>query len=395
MSVNSDDQPVAKLSKGRRFLFVSKGRFINIKGKKKYRAHSTQERRGSTSGAELLQVIEKVRKHPDYKGLDENQIKEGAEDLINPEYFRDYFSDFNEHHVEAVLSEVASEASVGLEMETHRHEPGAAAERALERMCEVQHISVKLQLSKLNVWHQGTVAKFASLVGAEYGPTRASLLIGNRERGYVLLEWNGTSLITPQHFSPESRDGIVFEAGVETEMSSASSEHQNEVRLAGEQLDYEKQIDLIFDSAVERSKVLDNLIEVVIKYNKYFYYHIFSRNCQHFVQDAMQAMKVQNPHSFTGKLKTYYDLLKRGNIKVNFQSHSELDEHVLRHLSEATHRELEYYMCIYLHFHAVACAQSSEQDPTKWKCEETSCQFDTVDARIIEQESVLSRFLQQ
>lgn len=390
MSDNSSDQPATPAKSSSRFVFVSKVPYW--KSKKKYRGASSQQRRRSSSAsAEIFQVVAKVRKHPDYKGLDDNQIQEQAENLINPEYFRNQFSEFNELHVEEVLYNISSEADSGVD----GHEAGAAATRAVVRMAEMGNINIKLQLRELKVWNQGVVNKFASLIGSEYGPTHAALLIGNKENGYVMLEWDGTSLINPQFYHPQSCDDVLFEANVATQISTMDRWLHEEVRIAGQQLDYERQIDLVFDAAVERSKVFDDLFELVIRYNKYYYYHMFSRNCQHFVADAMKVLKIENPHTFTGRLKTYFDKIKKGVTAVEFQSHSQLDAHVQTRISEATQQELEYYMCMYLHFHTIGRSQSSECDPTKWKCEETKCQFDNVDMRIAEQESVLNHFLGQ
>ena len=372
---------------------ASKGSHFK-KEKKKYYAPSSQRRRSSSgSRAELFQVMAKVRKHPDYKDLGDNEIRETAENLISTEYFQDYFSDFNELHVQQAMSDIGSEASAGL-MNGTSQEAREAGNRAAFRMAGMGNINVKLQLRKLEVWNQGVVAKFASLVAAEYGPTHAALLVGNSEKGYVVLEWDGTSLIDPYFYSLEARDGVMFEANVSTEAGTVDRELHDQAVAAGQQFDYESQIDLIFDAAVEKSKMLDELYQVIIKYNKFFHYHMFARNCQHFVSDAMKALKIQNPHSFTGRLKTYFEKLTKGVTKIDFNSHTALDEHVRARLSAATQQELEYYMCMYLHFHAVGRSRSSEPDPTKWRCEETSCQFDNVDFRIAEQESVLSRFLQ-
>ena len=275
------------------------------------------------------------------------------------------------------------------------HESGAAATRATVRLAEMGNINIKLQLRELKVWNQGVFNRFASRIATEYGPTHAALLIGNKENGYVILEWDGTSLIDPQYYHPESCEGVLFEANVATQVSTVDRRLHEEVRIAGQELDYERQIDLVFDAAVERSKVFDDLFKLVIKYNKFHYYHLFSRNCQHFVVDAMKALKIQNPHAFTGRLKAYYDKIRKGRAAIDFQSHSQLDAHVTTRISEATQQELEYYMCMYLHFHAVSRSQSSETDPTKWKCQETACQFDNVDTRIAEQELVLNDFLPQ
>lgn len=390
MSDSPINRPAPAKTGGSGFVFVSKVPYW--KTKKKYHVASGQQRRRSSSAsAEIYQVIAKLRKHPEYKGLDDNQLQEQAENLVNPEYFRDQFSEFNERHVEEVFLAISSEADAGVE----GHEASEAANRAVMRMAEMGNINVKLQLRQLKVWNQGVVNRFASLIGSEYGPTHAALLIGNNENGYVMLEWDGTSLIDPQYYHPQSCDGVLFEANIAAQVSTVDRQLHEEVRIAGQQLDYEKQIDLVFDAAVERSKVFDDLFELVIKYNKYLYYHMFYRNCQHFVADAMKVLKIQNPHAFTGRLKAYFDKIRKGLVTVDFQSHTQLDAHVQTRLGEATQQELEYYMCMYLHFHAIGRSQSSERDPTKWKCEEPTCQFDNVDARIAEQESVLSCFLQQ
>ena len=388
MSDNPSDQPAAK--SGSRFVFVSKVPYW--KTKRKYHVASGQRRRrNSSASAEIYQVVAKLRKHPEYKGLGDNQIQEQAENLMSLEYFRDQFSDFNERHVEEVLGGISSEADSGVDT----HEAGQAASRAVVRMAEMGNINVKLQLRELKVWNQGLVNRFASLIGSVYGPTHAALLIGNNENGFIMLEWDGTSLIDPQYYHPQSCDGVLFEANVATQISTVDRQLHEEVRIAGQQLDYERQIDLVFDAAVERSKVFDELFKLVIKYNKYYSYHMFSRNCQHFVADAMKVLKIQNPHSFTGSLKTYFDKIRKGLATAEFQSHSQLDTFVQTRISEATQQELEYYMCMYLQFHAIGRSQSSERDPTKWKCEEAECQFDIVDERIAEQESVLNYFLQQ
>ncbi len=388
MSDNPSDQPAAK--SGSRFVFISKVPYW--KTKRKYHVASGQQRRRSSSAsAEIYQVVTKLRKHPEYKGLGDNQIKEQAENLINLEYFRDQFSEFNERHVEEVLDGISSEAASGVD----RHEAGEAASRAVVRMAEMGNINVKLQLRELKVRNQGIVNRFASLIGSIYGPTHAALLIGNNDNGYVMLEWDETSLIDPQYYYPQSGDGVLFEANVATQISTVDRRLHEQVRIAGQQLDYERQIDLVFDAAVERSKVFDELFKLVIKYNKYYTYHMFSRNCQHFVADAMKVLKIQNPHSFTGRLKEYFDKIRRGLTTVDFDSHSQLDAHVQTRIGEATQQELEYYMCIYLNFHTIGRSQSSERDPTKWKCEEANCQFDNIDARIAEHELVLNCFLQQ
>ena len=88
MSDNTSDQPVPS-KKGSGFIFVSKVPYW--KSKKKYSNHGAsggQRRRSSSARAEIFQVMAKVRKHPEYKELDDNQAQELADNLISLEYFR-------------------------------------------------------------------------------------------------------------------------------------------------------------------------------------------------------------------------------------------------------------------------------------------------------------------
>ena len=332
-------------------------------------------------------VIEKVQKHPDFKEQSENTIREAAQNFIDPEYFKNLFSSFSEQQFIDSAARVSDEAEA--ELLKDGEETEVAVLRSSRRLKEVCNIEVKLCLSKLDVWSQTVTAKFATLVEAQYGATHAALLIGNRKDGYLAFEWDSTSLVLPQfHETPE----CVFMAKIPSDFDSVHHQLDDQMQVAGRQLNYNDQIDLLFEATTLKSKLLDKLIELVLRYNKYYYFHSFSRNCQHFVTDAMKAMNIKNPHNFTGRLKEYFEQLKKGLPKKppSFRSHAELDAHVQANIGEATPHDLEYFLCMYFHFHFSNRSQSG--DSAQWQCEVESCQMINVEQRISRANLVLNRY---
>ena len=71
--------------------------------------------------------------------------------------------------------------------------------------------------------------------------------------------------------------------------------HHSEIQKAASELDYKEQIELTYTVTSEKKQLIDALISVIMKHNKNYYYHLFSRNCQHFVIDAL---KVEQPDCF-------------------------------------------------------------------------------------------------
>lgn len=332
-------------------------------------------------------VIEKVKKHPDFKEQSENTIREAAQNFIDPEYFKNLFSSFSEQQFLDSAARVGEEAEA--ELLRDGEETEVAALRSSRRLKEVCNIEVKLCLSKLDVWSQTVTAKFAALVEAQYGATHAALLIGNKKDGYLSFEWGNTSLIVPQFC--ETPD-CVFMARISSNFDSVHHQLDDQMQAAGRQLNYDDQVDLLFEATTLKSKLLDKLIELVLRYNKYYYFHSFSRNCQQFVTEALKALNIKNPHNFTGRLKEYFEQLKKGlpHKPPSFRSHAELDAHVQANISGTTPHDLEYFLCMYFHFHFSSRFQSG--NPAQWRCEEVSCQMTNVEQRIGRDNLILNRY---
>ena len=363
---------------------------VGLKSISKRERKSKARLSDSNDGSVLLDVINKVKKLSDYKDKSVNIIREAAQDFISPEYYKDLFSEFNEQQFIDTASGVSDEAQA--ELQADGEETEMAALRSSSRLATVCNLTVKLCLARLDVssYSQSIAAKFASLLEAQYGATRAALLIGNDKVGYWSFEWTFSSLIVPERYEkPE----CVFMARVPSEVNLVHSQLDGRMQAAAQRLDYNEQTDLLFEASVVKSKMLDNLIKLVLEYNKHFYFHTFSHNSQHFVSDAMKAMNIKNPHNFTGRLKEYFEQLKKGLPKKppSFRSHAELDAHVQANIGEATPHDLEYFLCMYFHFHFSSRSQSLG-DPNQWQCEIGSCEMSNVEQRISHANLILNRF---
>lgn len=332
-------------------------------------------------------VIEKVRKHPDFKDQSENVIKEAAQDLLDCEYFKSQFSEFSEHQFVNAAAGVRKEADADIQSDSEETE--VAALRSSSRLKEVCNLEIKLCLSKLDVWSQSVTAKFASLLEAQYGPTHAALLIGNEKLGYLSFEWDCNSLVVPQFCE---RPDTVFLARIPSEVNLVHHRLEDQMQAAGRKLNYNEQIEILFEASTVKARMLDRLIEVVLTYNKYYYFHSLSRNCQHFVSDALRAMEIRNPHNFSGRLKEYFEQLKKGfpNKPPSFRSHADLDAHVQENIVGATNHDLEFFLCLYFHFHVLSRSQSP--NPREWQCEVESCQVANVEQRISRANLLLNQF---
>ena len=344
----------------------------------------------SDDGSVLPCVIGKVRKHPDFKGMSENTVKDAAQDFIDPEYFKDLFSEFSEGQFVTTASGIGNEAQAEIQLDGEETE--VAVLRSSSRLATVCNLTFKLCLTRLDVPSQSVATKFASLLEAQYGATRAALLVGNDKVGYLSFEWSSSSLIIPQLYE---KSECVFMARVPSDVNLIHHQLDGQMQAAGRQLDYSEQTDLLFEASVVKSKLLDNLIELVLEYNKYYYFHSFSRNSQHFVSDAMKALNIKNPHNFTGRLKEYFERLKKGLPKKapSFRSHAELDSHVQSNIGGATPHDLEYFLCMYFHFHFSSRSQSG--NPAQRQCEEESCQMANIEQRISHANLVLNHFSNQ
>lgn len=312
------------------------------------------------------EVIKKLRRHPDYQDASfKNNLKTEAEALTDADTIMDHFFSSITHDM---VHERIKQQETESELDVRRA-------RAMNRVEEVARFQVKLLLRYVNKQRSPPkfIGKLASVLQMEYGPLHASLLINE-----LLLEWNSSSLVIPKFIDPytiETTGPVLVSATVPDIM-------QIQRQLSKPFKDYDE-IELIFDAACEKSKLLYNLAKVIARHNSNYYYDVIFRNCQNFVLDALTAISCENKPEFKGHLREYFTHLKNeGRVKAAFETHQELDTYVRHNHATLTQENTEYLLAQYYLLHMQNVMKSSKLED--WNCTYGDCMMEFMEAKIDE-----------
>ena len=311
--------------------------------------------------------------------------KEVAEHLISKKDISDYFSHLVDHAASVAIEENLSEEKCEF---TSTYEESMAKERGEQRFTKLCDLPLKLILTPLCVGGR-VVSKFASLLEMQFGPLHAALQVGD-----VILEWNDSSLLVP-HFAEHNDKLMKTDVRHLTNWVNFTSGEEPSVREAIHSLDYRKQIELIYKVTAEKQRLIDKLVDVILMYNRQYYYDVIRRNCQHFVIDALKALGVSEAIEFTGGLGEYFNALKRGRsnaLHAKFSNHVHLDTYVREmeqsgDISKLTKDDLEYLLAHYFQYHLEQKTQlqqddDEEEELSKWCCEVKGCCMERLEKRI-------------
>lgn len=279
------------------------------------------------------------------------------------------------HLIEGTASQVVIAAANEMESSlTNTWEIAMRQKRSLQRFEKVVNFPVKLILSDLQIALPPFISSFARMLQLEFGPLHAALVIDD-----VLVEWDDDGLILPSTAERE----WVFQARLQGKYDKVAQLMKQDMKDSARRLDLERQIEQVFEVTKEKQQAINQLIKVIIHYNKSYEYNVLVRNCQHFVIDAMKALGVEKNPQFTGVFQDYLTELKRGKSKEifeKFDTHTALDEHVNSIIKPGlTQHDLEYLLCQYFMFHVSSRKQSPQAQDPEWKCEEETCRMSEIE----------------
>ena len=306
-----------------------------------------------------------------------------AAHLIDPKQIK-------EHYFSCILEEVASWA-IDEHIEEGKnifesHEVQHSQERVEHRFNTVCDLPIKLLLTPLS--RRGfAVDRLASLLEMEFGSLHASLQVGN-----VILEWNDSSLVMPR-LCDHGDEVIITDIQSRSGWVKTTAKHHHRMKQAAEKLDIPEQIDLVYVVTAAKNKMIDNLVEVIVRYNKMKHYNVIDQNCQHFVRDALHALEVkEEPIELSGQLARYYQSLISGctpDVPDKFKTHASLDEYVQEicktgKIDAMPQHDLEFLLAQYFRFHVDSKRKASDTETAMvdWKCQETKCLMEHVEKKI-------------
>ena len=306
-----------------------------------------------------------------------------ADLLTNPQkLFENFFSGIIYDAAESAVYEILDESNADLCTSLEFSE---AAKRGEHRFAHVCSLPLKLLLTPLKRGRR-VANTFTSLLEMQYGPLHVALQVGN-----VILEWNDSSLVTPYLCAYED-EKMRLDMQPLSEWVEYTDTHHSKLKEAADKRDFPEQIELIYTVASEKAGLIDRLIDVIVKYNKHYYYNLFDRNCQHFVSDALTALGVDKPIELAGGLKDYYKKIVQGrtpSVQEKFKTHSELDNYVqqLKRGNRVAHipqHDLEFILALYFRFHLESKSELRDDSTAlrEWKCEVKGCCFEDIEKLI-------------
>lgn len=329
----------------------------------KKRRSAASSFRASNDPGYLVDVVEKLRNHEDYKTKSHEELRQKAKELTDVDELRADFSHLTDLPFEQYAGEIAVEADVFL---YHPREKQQAKNRAVKRLCPP---SIKLYLFELKRPVTRFFSRFSKLFALQYGPLHAAIQVDD-----VVLQWGTSSLVIPDRYDPAD-PVFLTDVNSNTAAAQVATALQTCVSDSFGQIDYNEQIELQFDLAVNVEEMIDKIKAVIVNYNKYRYYNVILCNCQSFVDDVMKAIGVKNvPQNLTGKLKGYFKQLTTDKSKAllsDFPTHESLDEYVAtQDLPCLTQHDKEYLLCLYFQFHLEAMKTDKDSEE---ECQVPGC----------------------
>ena len=352
------------------------GNITNVKQDVNYNERSSEEAGRSTKTVD--QVRKKLLKAYEYKDRP-NQLEDLAiilsdKDKIKEKYFT-HLIDKMKEAIQLVKDERHSFPD-GIRNKATRDD---FVERVEDAVSPVRRLKVKLILYEVNT--DQLKAKMAQFVHDyfhefTFGPFHAAIHIDN-----VVLEWGPSSLVIPKISDVQPHK---MSEELSTTPVLVTDLHENKVPRdvfseikvgAGKESTEEalgRVINEVIDLTLEKECLIDELAEVVFRYNTKQHYGVLTNNCHHFVVDVLSVLGItDHMEAFKGKIKNCASIVisrdERNRTALEFNSHRELDKYVRENLQTMEKDDIEFCYCNYLLFHAWALKYPGEI-AREWAC---------------------------
>ena len=329
-------------------------------------------------------VKKKVRKYgPE---LNEAAVMELAELLINPEAIKTKYFAHIVDKIKRIMSDANEDASDLGKSGNFRNqgERDATRERLAYNREQVLKVDVKLLWEELD---QNAAVQFTARIVCPllkekkfvYGPFHVALLVDD-----VVIEWNNTSLVVPyRKRSPQPM--LAANIGEPPELCTLLEASLRNPAQFQSFLTTAKEIAI---HAENKLHLIDQLCGMIARYNKKYQYDIFASNCQHFANDVLTCLGMnEDAEIFHGKSKALAEAVIAGfahsrifkTAASELNSHEELNRYVTEEGEGMSRDDLEFCQLHYLLFHAWS-KKFPENDA--WRCNEEECKLGLVEDRL-------------
>ena len=331
----------------------------------------------TTMSKGALVVLEKLKKHPHYKGrnVPEGELLIQAQNLSDPEYIRCQFS-YLLDPVNRIVTKTGTEDE--LDQGLTSLQTADIRWKDVDNLATAMNIPVKLVLKQLHQSRPPMANKLSQLLRCEYGPLHTILQVGE-----VTIEWGSDDLVIPD-LRPRLPGDLETEIPKQTLYYQQTKQLTQALDDAERKRDRVEKFDVVFTSMSEKVKLIDRLVDVIVTYNCEKTYNLFKCNCQHFTRDALTALGYEDTIRFRGKMNDYFKQLKAGKLTVpdEYATHESLDDYVKANLHRITVPDMEYLLCQYFQHHLPSMRQMEGEDLDNWKCDVEDCQSEVLDLKV-------------
>ena len=139
--------------------------------------------------------------------------------------------------------------------------------------------------------------------------------------------------------------------------------------------------------AMSKILLINKLVSIIVKYNRYYYYQSITQNCQTFVVDVLQSFGVWEDFKLGDKLDQYVENLTKGRQEV-YKSHKSVNDRVKYlvvsgEIHEITYGEARYLRSLYTIYHREE-APNNTTAASQFECSDRECMFKDLEQRLNE-----------
>lgn len=132
--------------------------------------------------------------------------------------------------------------------------------------------------------------------------------------------------------------------------------------------------------------IIEKLAKIIAKYNRSYYYHNITRNCQTFIIEVLQSLGVWENFRLGERLELYLSNLAKGKKEV-YKCHKSLNDRARYLVSsgeieDTSYDELRYLRSLYTIFHIEELSLASSARPAAAICYERDCMLKVLEEHL-------------
>lgn len=208
-----------------------------------------------------------------------------------------------------------------------------------------------------------------------------------------MIEWGTHDLVVPHRNIPTEpviKTDITRSLKVAAELRARAKDYRSSRRgtITGE-------VDLLYEIKKSIQTVIESVIQVMVSWNRYKHFHTYGTNSQHFVQNIIAVLGIEEMPLPSTNLSAYIGRLRsETTTQTSFRTHARLDSYTRERIGELRTNEMEYLLTEYYRFHVASRVEAMHEAEGEWNCKEVDCQMQSLEHAIDRKELLITSLSQ-